>query len=403
MNHVSSAARFEAILAEMSAEAPEACAARWHGLFDRLAGERANKLVLFGAGQLGQWVLKRLGQAGVIPLCFSDNRPELWGTLAHGMVVLSPAEAANRYGETATFIVTIYNGSAARAQMRGLGCRSVLPAPLLFWKYSAQMMPDLGIGSPATLSSETDQIRQCYALLADQASRHELCEQLEWRYWMRPEFLPLPPDHGELYFPADLITSIDEEVVVDGGAYDGDTIRSLMSRGQRFKHMYALEPDSQNLVGMAAFLQTLPEDIQQRVTVWPYALGDKDEKVSFVETHTMGSKISTADEGVSMEARRLDSLPWGPKPTYIKLDIEGYEPLALSGGAHLLADAMPVLAICAYHRTEHLWQIPNLIHSLAPDYSLYLRRYAEDCWEQVCYAVPPGRLRKAPLAPLPVG
>jgi hypothetical protein len=74
------------------------------------------------------------------------------------------------------------------------------------------------------------------------------------------------------------------------------------------------------------------------------------------------------------------------------MDIEGAEPDALAGATNLLRNAQPVLAICLYHRLEHLWQVPNLIHTLASDYSIFVRRYAEDNWEQVCYAVPRSRL-----------
>ena len=116
----------------------------------------------------------------------------------------------------------------------------------------------------------------------------------------------------------------------------------------------------------------------------------------------MASSIGTVNQAISIEARRLDSLPWHLNPTYVKMDIEGSEPAALTGAAQLLRDHMPVLAICLYHRTEHLWQIPNLIHSLAPGYSLHIRRYAEDCWEEVCYAIPSHRLkhRNPPAQPV---
>jgi hypothetical protein len=76
------------------------------------------------------------------------------------------------------------------------------------------------------------------------------------------------------------------------------------------------------------------------------------------------------------------------------MDIESSEPEALAGGAELLRRHQPVLAICTYHRSEHLWDIPNLIHSIAPEYHIFLRRYAEESWEGVCYAVPEHRLKR---------
>ena len=388
-----SAERFDRILAEMEVEPKEACFERWRGLFDHLADPLADHMVLFGAGDFGQLVLGRLRKVGVEPLCFADNNRARWGSRVRGIEVLSPPDAVQRFGQIACFVVTIYNGSSARMQLREMGCSRILPAPLLFWKYPGEFMPDLGIDVPGRLLEQVEQIRRCFSLLSDDQSRRELCDQIEWRYWMRPEYLPRPLNQHELYFPSDLVADIEEEVLADCGAFDGDSIRSFMRRGRSFRHLYALEPDSANLARLHASVSNLPDGIREKVTVWPYAVGDKDERVSFVETHDVTSKVSSSNDAISIESRRLDSLPWHFKPTFIKMDIEGSEPFALAGGAELLRREAPVLAICLYHRTEHLWQIPNLIHALAPTYSLFLRRYAEDCWEEVCYAVPSYRLR----------
>jgi hypothetical protein len=74
------------------------------------------------------------------------------------------------------------------------------------------------------------------------------------------------------------------------------------------------------------------------------------------------------------------------------MDIEGAEPEALAGAARTMARCRPVMAVCVYHRCDHLWIIPQLLKAANPDYRIFLRRYAEDCWETVCYAVPPERL-----------
>jgi FkbM family methyltransferase len=379
---------FKAIEAEPSAQRIE----RWQGLFDRLASPLAEGLVLFGAGQFGQLVLQRLRKVGVEPHCFSDNNQNAWNTKVNGVNVLSPASAVERFGKSATFVVTVFNGSAARRQLTELGCVRVMSATPLFWKYPAEFMPDLGIGEPERVVEEQEAIRQCFALLSDERSRQELCDQVSWRYWMDPQSLPLPANAGEIYFPTDLVKDYDEEVFVDCGAFDGDSIRSFLRRGRRFSHLYALEPDAQSRVLLSNYIRTLSEQMQRKITVWPYAAGDLDGQVSFAATGDVASKVSAADTGLSIESRRLDSMDWRFAPTYIKMDIEGAEPEALAGAGNLLRNSKPVLAICLYHRLEHLWQIPNLIHSLSPDYSLFLRRYAEDGWEQVCYAVPRNRL-----------
>jgi FkbM family methyltransferase len=384
--------RLDAIFEKIAAESPEDRGERRQGLFDRLAAPLERKLVLFGTGQFGQLVLERLRLAGVEPCCFADNNPARWGQEIKGLEVLSPVAAVQRFATTATFVVTIFNGSAARQQLTEMGCQRVLPAPLLFWKYPERFMPDLGIDVPERIAEEESQIRQFSTLLADEQSRHELCDQISWRYWMEPSFLPLPQNSGEIYFPSDLIKGIDDEVFVDCGAFDGDSIRSFLSGGRNFRHLYALEPDGRNREMLTKSIAVLDEKLQKKVTVWPYAAGDVDDQVSFVATSDVASKVVATGTGLHLESRRLDSLDWQFTPTYIKMDIEGSEPDALAGCAGLLRKARPVLAICLYHRMEHLWTIPNLIHSLVPDHSLFLRRYAEDCWEQVCYAVPRHRL-----------
>ena len=75
-------------------------------------------------------------------------------------------------------------------------------------------------------------------------------------------------------------------------------------------------------------------------------------------------------------------------PTFIKMDIEGSELEGLWGAREIIRKHSPVLAICAYHTDDHIWQIPLLIHALNPRYKLYLRRYLEQPWEMVWYAVP---------------
>jgi len=54
------------------------------------------------------------------------------------------------------------------------------------------------------------------------------------------------------------------------------------------------------------------------------------------------------------------------------MDIEGSEPETIKGAAKLLNTAKPMLAACVYHRWEHLWEVPLLIHSLTRDHKLFL-------------------------------
>jgi FkbM family methyltransferase len=393
-------AQLESILRRIEAEPPDEVRARERRAFDDLASPLSEKLVLFGAGPLGKAVLAGLRKAGVEPLAFADNNRDRWRQPVMGLPVLSPAEAVERYGQSACFVVTIYQGSAVRSQLASLGCKRVVACAPLLWKYADIFIPQCGLELPHRFREQCAAIRECYAMLDDELSRRELREQLVWRYWLNFSALSPPQNAIDTYFPMDLLSPIPDEVFVDCGSFDGDSIRSFNSHWSgRFRHAFAFEPDPSNRAALASNVKAI--GIGDRVTVMPYAVGNINGPVSFAFNSSASSHVTTenakSDAGSAIECRRLDDIEWPATttPTYIKMDIESAEPEALGGASELLRRHQPVLAVCTYHRSEHLWQIPNLIRSIAPEYHVFLRRYAEESWEGVCYAIPKHRLTRA--------
>lgn len=383
----------EHVLRQIEAEPPESVRERARSAFDNIADPFREQLVLFGAGPLGRAVLAGLRRAGVEPLAFADNNQELWGKEVSGLNVLAPHDAAKIYAEAACFVVTIYQGSSVRHQLAALRCERIAPFAALLWKYADIFVPQSGIELPQRLVKHRDAIRSCYAALADDLSKRELCEQLRWRYWLDYAALSPPSDARDTYFPMDLLSSCDDEVFVDCGGFDGDTIRSFNEHwASRFRHAFTFEPDPSNRAALAANVEQM--GLTPRVTIMPYAVGNVSGPISFANTSSAASHVTTADRGIRIDCRRLDDIDWPLAPTYIKMDIESAEPEALAGAAETLRRHNPVLAVCTYHRSEHLWQIPNLIRSIAPSYNVFLRRYAEECWEGVCYAISNERLKR---------
>ena len=87
----------------------------------------------------------------------------------------------------------------------------------------------------------------------------------------------------------------------------------------------------------------------------------------------------------------MDELFQEDNPTYIKMDIEGAEEEALTGATRIIRERAPILAICVYHRFDHLWKLPLLMRSLSEEYRFHMRPHADACWDLVCYAVPRSR------------
>jgi FkbM family methyltransferase len=86
---------------------------------------------------------------------------------------------------------------------------------------------------------------------------------------------------------------------------------------------------------------------------------------------------TTLDDYVANGVRRVD---------FIKMDIEGAEIAALNGAASVIREFRPRLAISGYHKPEDLWEIPNRLKDLNPDYVLAFGHHTPIVWESVFYA-----------------
>ncbi len=241
-----------------------------------LARPFADQIVLFGAGPLGKLTLSRLQLAGVEPLAFADSNSKLWGTRIEGIEVFSREEAVERFKKAAVFVVTIYNGSAVREQLRKAGCERVVPFAALWWKYADVFLPEFGVDFPRNLLLHISGIRACYDLVADAASRKEILDQLHWRYWLDDA-----ADVATTYrrrTPISRTNSLrpapEGEAYMDCGAFDGASIQAFLDHNEGpVKHIYATEPDPGSRELLDHFLATLPEWLRKNVTLWPYALG----------------------------------------------------------------------------------------------------------------------------------
>ena len=74
--------------------------------------------------------------------------------------------------------------------------------------------------------------------------------------------------------------------------------------------------------------------------------------------------------------------------TFLKMDIEGTELLALEGASQTISRCKPRMAICVYHNASDLWRIPQKVLSIFDGYDIYLRHYTEGVTETVMFFIP---------------
>jgi FkbM family methyltransferase len=304
---------------------------------------------------------------------------------------LSVQEAVHKFKGQAVFVVAIFHSSAGQEQLKKLGCREVVTTPVLCRHFGSPLVPIASIDFPTAIDHHRPEVVRCEALWADEKSRALYKQILSWFLADDQATFAEHDPESDLYFPPDLWKPNAQEYFVDCGAFDGDSLLFLVHKtGSKFSGATAYEPDPKNFKALQERLAAQPPDLRQKIRPVNAAVGAKRGVVHFSVSGTAASSVKESG-ALPVDCLALDDEFRDTHPTYIKMDLEGYELEALAGAGQLLASRPPILAITCYHKVEHLWQIPLLIRSYQPNYRFYLRRYAEDSWETVCYAVPPDR------------
>lgn len=395
-----SADSLEATLHEILAEPVSRVKERERTVLGRLLAELSNRCVLLGAGSMGHRALTALRSIGVHPLAFSDNNPNLWGTCIHGTPVLPPAEAAARFGEDALFFLTIRNQfhwyRETSDRLKRLGCVHVSSADPIAWRFPDAFLPFLLYDLPHKLYEQADQVQLAAELWADDASRAEYLAHIRLRALGDPSGLAEPPA-DESYFLDGVFDAEPDDIFLDCGAFDGDTIRGLIARQSNFGAIDAVEADANSFARLSAYVATLEPRLRSKIRLHPCAVGAHRGTVRFEDTGTVGSKVSDTG-GTVVDLVPIDELCASTPVSMIKMDIEGGEFDALLGARQVIERDRPILAICVYHEQQDLWRLPLLMRALCPESRMYLRTYCGDGLQTVAYAVPPERmLTSAPV------
>ena len=372
--------------ASLLAESTRTADARAADLVAREFPNGTESLVLCGAGWRGRKLLDGLRRRGVIPVAFADNNRAIQGTSVDGLPVRSVEEAVNELSG-ATFVVTAYNPSALNAQLRGLGVAPASSRALAFANAST-LLPQNAIDLPSALLREAPDVLAAAELWADEESRAEYEHLVRWHLLLDPPERAASPAR-DTYFPPGIVHLRTDERFVDCGAFDGDSLRAFLElTGGSFDRIDAMEPDPGNLQRLRSFIATLPITDQRKIHVHPVAVGAERRVLRFRQGVGPASTL-TEDGEFDVTCVSLDAELRSAAPTYIKIDVEGAEPDVIRGAGRLIAAHGPTMAIVLYHRMSDMWTIPLALRRLRKDYRLFLRRYAEDCWETVCHAVLP--------------
>lgn len=159
--------------------------------------------------------------------------------------------------------------------------------------------------------------------------------------------------------------------VIDTGAFDGDTLQSLLnSYGQRIKRYYAFEPAPHIFPKLRQTAKALAGIT--RVECFNIAIGHTNSPVVFKAGSSRNSRLAHKG-GMQVDCRRLDDLSLDiVGKACLKMDIEGMELEALAGAATFIKTHKPHLALCLYHKANDIHKIPQYVKTLVPEYEFTL-------------------------------
>ena len=385
-----SAVSLENLLDQISAESVAHVKLRENTVLNRLLSERKRKCVIFGAGSMGQRALSALQSMGVRPLTFADNNPILWGKSVDGIPILSPEDAAELFGADAVFFIAIRNENhwyrQTFDQLLRLGCAHISSSEPIAWRFPDKFPPFLLYDLPHNLYAHAEEVARAARLWADEESTAEYAAQIQLRAFGDPSGLSRP-NLEESYILSGVFQLGPEDVFLDCGAYDGDTIRNLIDNQIQFARIEAVEADTHSFARLANYVSSLHPDVTNRIRLHQCAVGAHRGTVRFDATGGVDAKVSDAGR-ILIDMVPIDVMFASKRVSMIKMDIEGGEYDALIGAQQVIQRDRPILAICVYHSQEDIWRLPLLIRTLCPEHRMYLKAYRGDGIQTVVYAVP---------------
>ncbi len=308
-----------------------------------------------------------------------------------GLPVCAPDALSPELRASAAVVIGIQNRDANVAaiivRLESLGfCQIITPVDL-YDHFSDDLGTRYWLTRRTFYADYQVEIESTAQLFADQESRDLFDAIVRFRvsgdYGLLPE-----PDMQRQYFPADLPAWKTPLRLMDCGAYDGDTLREILSLGIPIEAVAAYEPDETNFRKLA---ETVRENCIPNASLWPCGVYSATTQLRFATGQGEASGISASGETV-IQCVSLDESAPNFAPTLIKMDIEGAEPDALRGAEKTIAAYRPGLALSIYHTPAHLWEIPLWVAQFARGngifYRYYLRAHGRNCFDTVFYAIP---------------
>ncbi|MBE6632841.1 MAG: FkbM family methyltransferase [Ruminococcaceae bacterium] len=333
-------------------------------------------VVLYGMGNGADKILRVCEEKGIPVAGFFASDGFVRGHFFHGERVMTFHEVKERFGTERLTVLLSFATSLpdVLANIMRISSEVELFAP---------DVPVFGntLFDGDFLEARRGELEEARALLSDAESKRIF--DLVVEYKVTGDIRPLLEARSDLNETMErLVRPRELRAVADLGAYNGDTVRQLLSYGAAPEKIYAMEPDARNFRKLSEYAEgeSRTKVIPIRGAAWSReetlifdASGNRNASAGQNRSAVLGDRpMKTAE----LPAMPLDSVLNGEAVDYIKYDVEGSESEALMGSCRTIEAYLPTLMVSLYHRSEDLYALPLHLKSEFPAYKgYYLRRF----------------------------
>lgn len=352
--------------------------------------ESGGRIFLYGAGVMLYDALPCLEQCGFIIEGIIDGDPRKQGSNFRGIPIISLKAAAPKLTDCGVAITTEKYANEIIRQLK-----EYLPDRRIF---RTSMYPLGAVRGKSILhlweylGAHLDELSEVRKIWADENSKTTMDIVLD--SWLRfqgdrlTQCITVPQ-----YFTPEIVAHVgDWPILVDVGAYTGDTVAEAMRMFPQLQQIYAFEADSNNFNEL--YRQYA---IDPRIKAYQLAISNRSGTTAFSVGYNFFSRTtghclngsSGAEPLQTVQTKPLDDALAGvdQRISMIKIDVEGNELDVLRGAERRIINDQPALAVCLYHRNEDIIDIPLWLHHRLPNYRFFFRQHSIHGTDSVLYAV----------------
>ena len=318
-------------------------------------------VLLYGMGDGADKIINVLEARGIKVSGVFASDGFVRNKVFHGFKLMSYSEAEARFGD---FVVLLAFGSSLPSVIENIKSIS---------KRQELLVPDVPVTGENLFDFEFVQnnfskIKRVYELLETDFDKYIFESLIRYKLSGKPEYLYRSEVKKERVYEA--LDLNDGKILIDCGAFTGDSAKEILSYSPACKTLYAVEPDTKSYEKLVRC--SMPD---KRIIPINAAVSNGAGTLAFDVCGNRGSRRhgnKSSSVCTEVQTISIDMLLEGEKADFIKFDVEGMEAQAIEGAAETIKRFKPKMLVSCYHRSEDIFELPLKIFDIRSDYKLHI-------------------------------